>query len=121
MVAGPADLGGDFSSGKIPSIKLPLTLQSTQGSDLNLGWGSASSNVPEEGTENVPEQRNDTSSPVPEYGPLWEVAVYKFKNDIVAVFEQYVRILKKLNNVPYTFEIQKNNTDPTITEVAIAQ
>jgi hypothetical protein len=62
MVAAPVDLGDDFPSGKIPSIKIPLTLQSTQGSDLNLGSDSASSNVPE--------QRNDTPSTVPEYGPL---------------------------------------------------
>jgi hypothetical protein len=119
MVAGPVDLGGDLTSGKIPSIKIPLTLQSTQGSDLNLGSGS--SNVPEQGTENVPEQRNDTSPQVPEYGPLWEVAVYKFNKDMVPVFGQFVHILKKLNNVNYTFEIPKNNTDPAITEVAIAQ
>jgi len=75
MVGGSEGLGGDFTSEKTPSsIKIPLTLQSTQGSDLNLGSDSASANVPEqstenvpESTENVPEQRNATPSPEPVY------------------------------------------------------
>ncbi len=113
MVAAPVDLGDDLTSGKIPSIKIPLTLQSTQGSDLNLGSDSASSNVPE--------QRNDTPSTVPEYGPLWETIIYKFKNNMEPGFKQYVRVLKQLNEVNYTLDVPENNQDPNITEVVLAQ
>ena len=43
LAGGPVDVGGDL--GKIPSVKgkIPLISQSTQGSDLNLGSGSAES------------------------------------------------------------------------------
>jgi hypothetical protein len=61
-VAGPADIGGDFASGKTPSIKIPLILQSTRGSDLNLGSDSASLNVPGQGTANVPQEGSDNGT-----------------------------------------------------------
>jgi hypothetical protein len=123
-VAGPADIGGDFASGKTPSIKIPLTLQSTQGSDLNLGSDSASSNVPEQGTANVPQEgsANDIS-PHTEPQFLWESIVDKFNNNMVPTFEQYVGLFKKMNskNLAYTLEVPKNNQDPDITEVNLAQ
>lgn len=123
-VAGPADIGGNFTSGKTSSIKIPLILQSTQGSDLNLGSDSASSNVPEQGTANVPQEgsANDTS-PQTEPQFLWESIVDKFNNNMVPTFEQYVGVFKKMNsqNLAYTLEVPKNNLDPDITEVKLAQ
>lgn len=113
-IAGPANIGSDFSSGKTSSIKIPLTLQSTQGSDLNLGSDSPSSNVPDPG--------NDT----PPSGPqqyLWESILDKFNNNMVPTFGQYVSIFKKMNspNIVYTLEVPKNYPDPEMTEVQLAQ
>jgi hypothetical protein len=113
-VAGPGGQG----VGEIPLIKTPLILQSTQGSDLNLGSGS--SNVPIQGRTNNRPPR----SYVP-FGnvPFWKVTLNTFYEEITPGLEQYIRILKKMNDqtLHYTLEVPKNNNDPGITQVSIVQ
>ena len=125
VVPGPMGMvGGDFSSGGKPSIKIqiPLILKSTQDSNLNLGSDSALSNSPVQGASNAPAQggANNTSST---YVPFWQTIIDTFNNNMVTCFEQYVNILKKMNsqNATFTLEVPKNNTDPSITQVSIAQ
>lgn len=123
-VAGPANIGGDFSSGKVPSVKIPLILQSTQDSELNKNLGSASSNVPaEEGRVNVPSSgtADETSSTVPK--ELWCYHRDNFYGNVVPVLEQYTSVLKKISDKAkyFTWEIPENNTDPTINIGSVAE
>lgn len=123
-VAGPANIGGEFSSGKVPPIKIPLILQSTQNSELNKNLDSASSSVPvEKGTVNVPSSgiADETSSTVPQ--ELWRYHRESFYGNIKPTLEQYTRVLKKINDESkyFTWEIPENNTDPTINIGSVAE
>ena len=117
-------MGGDFSSGKVPSVKIPLNLQSTKGSDLNLDLDSASSNVPaEQGTVNVPSSgtANETSSPITERVPL--LMNKAFYDEVSVGFKQYTRGLKDISDrsVYFTWDIPENNTDPDIHKGSVAE
>jgi hypothetical protein len=55
-------VAGPVVSGERSDIKIPLILQSTQNSDLNLG--SVSANVPVQDSSNVPVQGSSNVPPV---------------------------------------------------------
>lgn len=123
-VAGPANIGGDFSSGKVPPVKMPLILQSTQDSELNKNLDSALSSVPvEKGKVNVPSSgiADETSSTVPK--ELWRYHWELFYGNVKPVLEQYTRVLKKISDESkyFTWEIPENNTDPTINIGSVAE
>lgn len=118
-VAGPANIGGgDLSEG---SVKIPLILQSTQGSDLNLD--SASNSPGEEGRVNVRSSGtvNETSSTPPK--ELWCSISDKFYNNMVPVFDGYCSLLKKISDKTdyFTWEIPQNNTNPAINKGSVAE
>ena len=103
-VAGPSNI----RSGKIPEIKIPLILQSTQDdSNLNLG----SSNVPS-GQGPV----NDIN-----WTSIWQIPLKTFNEEISPCFEQYTRILQDMNSksLSYTLEVPRDNEDPSITEASL--
>ena len=122
----PATVGYNGMADELVVTKKPLILQSTKGSDLNLGSdppnapvkgsslgsGSGSSGLPVKGSV------DDMSS-----SGFWQVPLNTFKDEISPCFEQYTRILNKMNNksLYYTLEVPKNNEDPDITEVSLAQ
>lgn len=124
----PATVGSQGLGGELVVTKKPLILQSTNGSDLNLG--SDSPNAPVKGlgsgsgsglgSSNLPVKGSvdDMSST-----GFWQVPLNTFKDEISPCFEQYTRILNKMNNksLYYTLEVPKNNEDPNITEVSLAQ
>ena len=103
-VTGPSNI----RSGKIPEIKIPLILQSTQDdSNLNLG----SSNVP-----SVQGPVNDIN-----WTSIWQIPLKTFNEEISPCFEQYTRILQDMNSksLSYTLEVPRDNEDPSITEASL--
>jgi hypothetical protein len=103
-VTGPSNI----RSGKIPEIKIPLILQSTQDdSNLNLG----SSNVP-----SVQGPVNDIN-----WTSIWQIPLKTFIEEISPCFEQYTRILQDMNSksLSYTLEVPRDNEDPSITEASL--
>ena len=125
-----ATVGSPSIRDELPVNKIRLVLQSTKGSDLNLDSGS--SNVPVKGSGSGSGSGSGlNSSNIPVKGSVddmsssgfWKVTLNTFKDEISPCFGQYTRILNKMNNksLYYTLEVPKNNEDPDITEVSLAQ
>lgn len=105
-VAGPANI----RSGKIPEIKIPLILQSSQ-DDSNLNLGSSNAPSVQGSVNNI------------NWANLWEIPLKTFYEEISPCHEQYTKLLQDMNSksLSYTLEVPKNNEDPSITEESLAR